>query len=100
MHTLTGLLTLYSILSIITFIAYGIDKTAAINNDNRIKESHLHILALAGGWPGAIIAQRHYRHKTQKRFFRFVFWLTVIFNVVITAIYLVNHYQSSLPAAI
>lgn len=88
MHELTGLLMLYFVFSIITFISYGIDKMAAINNSNRIKESHLHILSLSGGWPGAIIAQRHYRHKTQKRFFRLVFWLTVIFNVVITTLYI------------
>ncbi len=67
--------------SIITFIAYAIDKTAARRNAWRTPESTLHILALAGGWPGALIAQQVLRHKTSKIAFRVVFWLTVIVNV-------------------
>lgn len=92
----TGLITGYLILSGITFLAYGSDKSAAIKNEARIKESHLHILALAGGWPGALFAQRYYRHKTQKRFFRFVFWNTVAFNVVVTILAILNHFGINL----
>lgn len=39
-----------------------------------------HLLALIGGWPGALLAQRLYHHKTKKPSFRFVFWLTVLGN--------------------
>ena len=37
-------------------------------------------VAMAGGWPGALIAQQTLRHKSKKESFRFVFWLTVFLN--------------------
>jgi uncharacterized membrane protein YsdA (DUF1294 family) len=40
----------------------------------------LHLFALAGGWPGALIAQRLLRHKTKKQSFQVVFWATVALN--------------------
>ncbi len=71
---------LYAAASLVAFIAYAQDKSAAQNNARRTPENTLHLLALAGGWPGALLAQRKFRHKTQKASFRAVFWLTVIFN--------------------
>lgn len=47
----------------------------------RISERTLHGLALAGGWPGALLAQRWLRHKTIKRSFRIQFWATVALNL-------------------
>lgn len=41
------------------------------------------MLAFAGGWPGALFAQKRYRHKTVKQPFRFIFWLTVLGNITI-----------------
>ncbi len=66
--------------SIVTFIAYASDKSKAQRNAWRTSESTLHSLALIGGWAGAVIAQQTLRHKSQKRDFRTVFWLTVIVN--------------------
>jgi uncharacterized membrane protein YsdA (DUF1294 family) len=37
----------------------------------------LHLLSLAGGWPGALVAQRAFRHKTQKLSFKIVLWAIV-----------------------
>lgn len=67
-------------LSALTFVAYAIDKSAARNNRWRTKESTLHLLALIGGWPGALVAQRVLRHKSKKEAFRAAFWLTAIVN--------------------
>jgi uncharacterized membrane protein YsdA (DUF1294 family)/cold shock CspA family protein len=67
-------------MSVLAFIAYGADKSAARNNRWRIKESTLHILGLAGGWPGALVAQQVYRHKSKKQAFQTAFWFTVAIN--------------------
>jgi uncharacterized membrane protein YsdA (DUF1294 family) len=40
----------------------------------------LHLLALAGGWPGALVAQNRLRHKSRKKPFRTIFWATVAIN--------------------
>lgn len=67
--------------SILTFILYAYDKAKAKRGAWRTPESTLHLFALAGGWPGAAIAQQTLRHKSQKKEFRFVFWLTVTANL-------------------
>ena len=73
-------LFVYLVVSLITFIVYAIDKSAARRDAWRTKENTLHLLALFGGWPGALIAQQTLRHKSSKRSFRAVFWVTVVLN--------------------
>lgn len=70
----------YLVVSSITFGAYALDKLAAKRGAWRTSESTLHLLALAGGWPGALIAQSRLRHKSRKQPFRLVFWATVVVN--------------------
>lgn len=72
----------YLIASLTTFLAYALDKAAARREAQRIPESTLHALALAGGWPGALLAQTFLRHKSAKTEFLRVFWVTVVANVV------------------
>lgn len=72
----------YVLLSVVTFVLYAVDKSAAIHQRWRIRERTLHILSVVGGWPGAIIGQKLFRHKTQKRSFRTIFWLTVTTNIL------------------
>ncbi len=74
------IVAVYCIASLVTFIFYAIDKRAARKEGWRIPEVHLHLLALMGGWPGALVAQQTLRHKTKKQKFRFVFWITVVCN--------------------
>lgn len=66
--------------SLVAFIAYALDKRAARAGRRRTRESTLHLLALAGGWPGALLAQRQLRHKSAKTSFLAAFWATVIIN--------------------
>ena len=81
MANLSILILLYfAVLGIATYLIYWWDKSAARKGNWRTPESTLHFLALGGGWPGALIAQQTLRHKTQKRSFRLIFWLTVIVN--------------------
>ena len=70
----------YLVASLVTFIAYAHDKSAARNDQWRTPESTLHCLALIGGWPGALAAQRLLRHKSRKQSFQFAFWITVMLN--------------------
>ena len=76
-------LAVYFIVSLLTFVMYSVDKSAAQNGDWRTPESTLHFLSLAGGWPGALIAQQKLRHKSKKQPFRMIFWLTVILNFTV-----------------
>ena len=75
------LLGLYLGVSLITYRFYAWDKSAAQNNRRRTPEVTLHWLALIGGWPGALIAQQHLRHKSKKRSFRVAYWMTVLLNI-------------------
>ncbi|MCM8531268.1 MAG: DUF1294 domain-containing protein [Lentisphaeraceae bacterium] len=74
-------LWIYLSLSFITFIIYAKDKRAARKATWRTPEQTLHLLALLGGWPGALVAQQLLRHKTQKKSFRILFWITLILNL-------------------
>ena len=75
------LAALYVGASVVTFFAYAKDKAAAQRNGWRTEEATLHLLALAGGWPGALFAQQFLRHKSTKPEFRAYFWATVVLNV-------------------
>lgn len=66
--------------NLLTVLVYAIDKSAAQNGQWRTRESHLHLLALAGGWPGAWFAQQWLRHKSRKAAFRAMYWLTVLLH--------------------
>lgn len=80
-----NLVLVYFGVSVITFILYASDKSKAKQGVWRTPESTLHLFALVGGWPGAAIAQQTLRHKSQKKEFRFMFWLTVIANLGVLA---------------
>lgn len=71
----------YAVLSVLSFAAYAGDKSAARRQGRRTPERSLHLLALAGGWPGALLAQQLLRHKSAKPAFRRRFWATVAFNL-------------------
>jgi uncharacterized membrane protein YsdA (DUF1294 family) len=75
-----------SVMSLVCFITYGLDKRQAANGGRRVSERTLHLMAFLGGWPGALIGQRHFRHKTQKATFRMVFWLVVALHIVIVGV--------------
>ncbi|MEG3219281.1 DUF1294 domain-containing protein [Vibrio gigantis] len=76
-----AVLVWYLVVCVVTFFVYAKDKRAAINGNWRVPEKTLHILSVAGGWLGALIAQDKLRHKTQKQPFRSIYWLTVAVNV-------------------
>jgi uncharacterized membrane protein YsdA (DUF1294 family) len=78
----------YLLLSFVAFICYGIDKRNAIKGRWRVSEKILHLWAVIGGWPGALVAQKIFRHKTQKRSFIMMLWLSIIANISVFSCYL------------
>ena len=75
-----GILVLYLAASAASIVVYAVDKSAARHGRWRARESTLHLLAVIGGWPGALVAQRLFRHKSRKPSFQAVFLLTVVLN--------------------
>ncbi|MFI4862347.1 MAG: DUF1294 domain-containing protein [Phycisphaerales bacterium JB063] len=71
-------------MSAVSLSLYAWDKRRAAKNGWRVPEKRLHIAALLGGWPGALLGQKWLRHKTQKRSFRFVFWITTALHILIS----------------
>jgi uncharacterized membrane protein YsdA (DUF1294 family) len=60
---------------------YGADKMAARRAMRRVPEATLLVFGLIGGWPGAIIGQQLFRHKTQKQPFKTYFIVSVIVSI-------------------
>lgn len=63
---LARVLLAYAALSLVTFLVYGWDKRQARLSGRRVPEARLHALALAGGFVGAWLGMRVFRHKTRK----------------------------------
>lgn len=72
---------LYGALSTALFLVYGLDKWAATRGKARVAETSLHLVALLGGWPGALLGQQIFRHKTAKPVFLRLTWAMVALNV-------------------
>ena len=75
-------LAAYGAVSIVAFFLYWSDKRKAREDSWRTPENILHAVELAGGWPGALIAQQVFRHKTRKVSYQVVFWLIVLLHQV------------------
>lgn len=80
-----GYMIVVAVMSLVSFIAYGFDKRQAANGGRRVSAHTLQLMAFLGGWPGALMGQRQFRHKTQKVTFRIVFWIVVVLHVGIVS---------------
>ncbi|MEX0561637.1 cyanate transport [Raoultella terrigena] len=76
----------FLLVNALTLAIYGVDKMAARRTWRRVPEMTLLIFGLVGGWPGAIVGQQLFRHKTQKQPFRRHFFISVILNVGVMAV--------------
>lgn len=77
-------------INIVTVVAYYVDKRAAKKGAWRVPENTLHVLEFFGGWSGALIAQKIFRHKTRKKSFRAMFYLMIVLEFL--AVYLILKY--------
>ncbi|WP_257000187.1 DUF1294 domain-containing protein [Enterobacter cloacae] len=65
-------------------VIYGADKMAARKGMRRIPEVTLLVFGVVGGWPGAIMGQQIFRHKTQKQPFKTWFLMSVVVSILAT----------------
>jgi uncharacterized membrane protein YsdA (DUF1294 family)/cold shock CspA family protein len=75
-----AVLGLYFGASTVAFLAYALDKSAARRGRWRTQETTLHLFSFIGGWPGALVAQNVFRHKSKKQPFKTIFWITAVLN--------------------
>lgn len=81
LHLAPAVALAYLLASVVCFAAYARDKAAARAGRARTRERTLLLLGLAGGWPGAVLAQQALRHKTRKQPFQGRFRLSVLAHV-------------------
>jgi uncharacterized membrane protein YsdA (DUF1294 family) len=85
-----GLAPLYAYLvsaNAITLLLYGYDKRQAIVGGLRVPELVLHLGALCGGSPAALLGQGLFRHKTRKFRFQAVFAAILLLQIVAVCVY-------------
>lgn len=84
--TILKLLLIYIILvSVITFIVFGIDKLKAKKLWWRIPESTLMFLAVIGGSIGALLGMHIFHHKTLHKKFTIGIPVILILQIAVTA---------------
>ena len=83
----TALRAVFIGVNVTTMLAYGYDKYVSQARGRRVPEAALHIMAAAGGTPGAFLGQLVFRHKTRDRRFRLVFWAIAAVQVVVLLVY-------------
>ncbi|MFW7194898.1 DUF1294 domain-containing protein [Enterobacter sp. BNK-29] len=79
-------------INVLTLVMYGADKMAARKGMRRVPEATLLIFGVTGGWPGAIVGQQLFRHKTQKQPFKSYFFISVVVSIAMMAA--VYHFSS------
>ena len=67
------------LVSLLGFVAMGIDKLQAVGRRGRVRERTLWLMALFGGFPGIIIGGTLFHHKTSKA----EFWAPVLVSAVL-----------------
>ena len=73
----------FILINIFTFFAYWKDKKAAQKGEWRIPEKDLHTLEFLGGWIGAFLGQRFFKHKTAKKSFQVTYKLMIVLEFAI-----------------
>jgi len=77
-------------MSALTYFLYRSDKLRATAAEWRIPESTLHFCEMLGGWPGAFLAQRKFRHKISKISYQFIFWAIVSLHQFVALDFLID----------
>jgi uncharacterized membrane protein YsdA (DUF1294 family) len=84
---MSALRALFVGINVATMLCYGYDKLLARAGLQRVPELALHVLAVCGGTPGALVGQILFRHKTRDLRFRLIFLaIAAVQAVVLLAI--------------
>ncbi|AVH15673.1 DUF1294 domain-containing protein [Enterobacter sp. SGAir0187] len=75
----------FLLINVLTVVIYGADKMAARKGMRRVPEATLLVFGVTGGWPGAIVGQQFFRHKTQKQPFKTYFFLSIVVSIAVMA---------------
>ncbi|MDO4642169.1 MAG: DUF1294 domain-containing protein [Neisseria sp.] len=86
------LAAIYLVISLFAIMLYGYDKMVAKKNrlcakceqKSRMPENILYLTGILGGWPGGLLAQSLFHHKTRKQQFIMMFWLIALVNAAVT----------------
>ena len=70
------------VITIVTFLVYGIDKWKAKQGSWRISEASLLILAVIGGSIGALFGMKVWHHKTMHKKFKYGLPLIVTGKII------------------
>lgn len=76
-------LAAYFLASLGSFLMFWSDKHNAQKGRWRTPEKTLHAMELAGGWPGTLVAQQLFRHKTRKAGYLWVLWLIIALHQLV-----------------
>ena len=76
----------YVVVSAFTAWAFVYDKEQARNRGRRVPESTLHLLTIAGGATGALIAMERYRHKTRHMSFWIIGWSALALHLALLVV--------------
>ena len=74
-----------------TAFLYAYDKAGAGGEGRRVPEAQLHLHALLGGSPAALLSQALFRHKTAKAGFRAKTWLIFVLQAAVVAFLLIRN---------
>lgn len=81
MTVLQGAAVYIALINILTFFVYGLDKSAAVKQKQRIPNRVLLGLAAIGGSAGALAGMYTFRHKTQKKYYTITVPLLLILQI-------------------
>ena len=73
----------YLLASVASFLMFWSDKNNAQKGQWRTPENTLHAAELLGGWPGTLIAQQVFRHKTRKTSYLLALWMIIALHQLI-----------------
>ena len=85
LFTSSPLAVWFLLINMLTLVMYGADKMAARKGMRRVPEATLLVFGVTGGWPGAIVGQQLFRHKTQKQPFKTYFFLSIVVSIAVMA---------------